>query len=231
MEGRYAGLNAGVNRQDINRQDIDRQDINRQDINRQDVNRQDVNRQAMGAEPRLVHQPELLMMGVEVQFAPSQPVQPGSASLTKLWNRFLAEQMLFDIADAVNPQILYGLYTDYRQTAPDQTNSSRPSQHQNGCLTVPETNVLIVATQVSSIDNPPECMVGLTIPSARYLVFNARDGSGEATLQIWQQVWDYFSAEASRHSQPAGGCTYSRAYTIDFERHESDQTSVYIAVK
>jgi predicted transcriptional regulator YdeE len=204
MEGRYAKLNAGVNRP--------------------------VSSPVTGAKPRLVDQPELLMMGIEVQLATQQRVQPGSTDLTKLWNRFLSEQLLFDIPEAINPQILYGLYTDYSKTDYSQPGSKQPhldhcrndnrNDSRNGSQTC-WSQALIVATQVSSIDNPPESMVGLAIPPARYLVFSAPHGSGSA--QIWQQVWDYFAAEP--------GDTHRRAYTIDFERHELDQISVYIAVK
>lgn len=191
MEGRYAGLNAGVNEQ--------------------------LTGGKPGGKPRLVHQPELMMMGVEVQLTPGQTVQPGSTNLAQIWRRFLAEQMLSDIPDAVNPQILHGLYTDY-------TDHSNPSliQHHRSRSPFPNlsSTVLIVATEVSSIDNPPEGMVGLVIPAARYLMFGPVNGESTAR-QTWQQVGDYFAADGA----------YSRAYTIDFERHESGQISVYVAVQ
>ncbi|MFM7427086.1 MAG: GyrI-like domain-containing protein [Elainella sp.] len=191
MEGRYAGLNVGVNEQLT----------------------EQLTEQFTEAKPLLVHQPERMMMGVEVQLTPEQTVQPGSADLVKIWNRFLTEQMLDDIPDVINPQILYGLYADY--------SNSSPVRHCRPALTQFST-ILIVATEVSSIDNPPEGMVGLAIPAADYLMFSAGQ---QPALRTWQQIWSYFAEVATCES------AHRRAYTIDFERHEADRVDIYVAVQ
>lgn len=154
--------------------------------------------------PRLVQRDEMLVMGMEVHTTNQRESNPTTAEIPKLWNHFLEEQLWLDIPDPVHPQVRYGVYTDYT------------TDHLG-------EYAAIVATEVSSIDNPPESMVGLAIPAGEYLVFSAIGISPEAIIQTWQQICDYF----------ASGTSYQRAFTTDFECHDSqqEQIRIYIAVK
>jgi predicted transcriptional regulator YdeE len=152
--------------------------------------------------PQLVQRDEVLVMGVEVRTAHQREMNSTTAEIPKLWNRFLAEQLWLGISESINTQILYGIYTNY------------------DCQQFGEYSA-IVAVEVSSIDNPSENMVGITLPAGRYLLFRAGGSSPEAIKQTWQQIWDYFSS----------GSPHQRAFTIDFEQYESEQVSIYISIK
>lgn len=152
--------------------------------------------------PRLVQLDEMLVMGVEVRTSNSREMNPATAEIPKLWNHFIEEQLWLDIPDPINPQIRYAVYTDYI--------SNHLGEY-----------AAIVATEVSSIDNPPESMVGVTIPAGRYLIFTATSTSRAVVVQTWQHIWDYFAL----------GCRYQRAFTTDFERYDPEQVRIYIAIK
>lgn len=147
-------------------------------------------------QPQLLQLSETLLMGIELRAQ-----QPNTARFSQLWDRFLAEQMQLNIADSINAERLYGLYTDYSDDCRDYA--------------------LILATEVCSIDNPPENMVGIAIPAGCYLRFEANSAPANAATQLWPQIWRYFEAT------PA----HQRAFTTDFELYEPQQTSIYIALK
>jgi predicted transcriptional regulator YdeE len=152
-------------------------------------------------QPQLVQRQETLVMGVELRARQ----QPDTARFSQLWNWFLAEQMQLDIADSINAQTLYGLYTDYSSDRREYS--------------------LILATEVCSIDNPLENMVGIVIPAGYYLRFEANGAPADAAAQLWPQIWCYFE------TAPADIPTSQRAFTTDFELYEPQQTSIYIAVR
>lgn len=152
--------------------------------------------------PQVVHRDETLVMGVEVRTSTQREMNFETAEIPKLWNRFLAEQIWLDIPDVVNSQTFYGVYTDYATEALGEYS-------------------LVLAAEVTSIDNPPESMVGIAIPEGQYLVFSAVDCRPEAVIQTWQQIGGYFSP----------GSRYQRAFTTDFELYEQQQVHIYIAVK
>lgn len=152
--------------------------------------------------PQLIYRDETLVMGVEVRTTAQKERDSETSEIPKLWNRFWAEQLWLDIPDAINPDAFYGVYTDY---------DSDPFGPYS----------LILATEVSSIDNPPESMVGLVLSAGRYLVFGAPGALPEAVARTWQQIGDYFAANPR----------YQRTYTTDFELYEPQQVNIYIAVK
>jgi predicted transcriptional regulator YdeE len=163
-----------------------------------------------------------LIMGIETRTSSLREANPQTAAIPQLWHQFLTEQLWLTIPDVVNPQVLYGIYTDY-DACEDLAQASDEKCHATSTLSYR----LIVAAEVSNIDNPPEQMVGITIPSARYLVFSsiATDrpaDTAQETRQTWQQIWHYFSY---------ADLPYQRAYTTDFECYGQDRISVYVAVR
>lgn len=150
-------------------------------------------------QPRRVQRAESYVMGIELCTANPQTVNPVPTE-PKLWHRS-AEALLRNIPDLVQPEVLYAVYTDY---------GSDPHEYS-----------VIVAVEVSSIDNPPENMVGLSISAGEYLVFEAVGHPPDAVTQAWQQIEAYFTA----------GCRYQRAFTTDFEIYNQQQVKIYIAIK
>lgn len=174
-------------------------------------------------QPQLVQRQETLVMGIELRTTNRQEMNPDTAGIPQLWHQFLTErQPSHDgVAPSQSPlsqsplsqspssqsppseaQPVYGVYTDY---ASDELGEYS----------------LILATEVSSIDNPPEHQVGIAIPSGCYLLFEGSGDPAAAAIQTWRQIWHYF-----RHNSP-----YQRAFTTDFELYEPQQTSIYIAVR
>lgn len=153
--------------------------------------------------PQLVQQTEILVMGIEVRTSYQQEMNSATAEIPRLWQRFLAEQLWLAIPESIPSQGFYGVYTDYE---------GNPTCEYS----------LIVAGEVSSIDNPPEHMVGLTIPAREYLVFRSINSSPQAIQQLWQQINDYFANAGTPHQ---------RAFTTDFELHEPQQVSIHIAIR
>jgi predicted transcriptional regulator YdeE len=151
-------------------------------------------------QPRRVQRAESYVMGIELCVANPTAAHPVTAEIPKLWQRFSAEALL-DIPDPVDPGVLYGVYTDY---------SSDPQRQHS----------VIMAVEVSSIDNPPENMVGILIPAGDYLVFEASGTSPVAVSQAWQQVEAYLATSP-----------YKRAFTTDFERYDQQQVKIYVAIK
>jgi len=150
-------------------------------------------------QPQLVQRRETLVMGIEL--SANWPIHPTAAEIPQLWTRFWAEQRQCDRVDSVNAQTLYAVYSDYASNRRDSS--------------------LILATEVGSIDNPPENMVGIPIPAGYYLLFGGDGSPVDTAMQIWPQVWSYFD----------GDPPYQRAFTTDFELYKPQQTSLYIAVK
>ncbi|MBF2002959.1 MAG: effector binding domain-containing protein [Synechococcales cyanobacterium C42_A2020_086] len=157
-------------------------------------------------QPQWVQTQEMLVMGVEVRTTHAQEANPATAQIPALWNRVLTERLLDQIPSRVTPPLLLGVYTNY-------LNADRGEYS------------LIVATEVSDIDNPVEGMVGLTIPAADYLVFTAAGQSPESIRQVWHEARQYFAGSA-RTKPP-----FERTYTLDFERYHEAGLSLYIAVR
>lgn len=60
------------------------------------------------------------------------------------------------------------------------------------------------------------------VDSGEYLVFSNKGSMPSMVVELWQQIWAYFSAE---------GCEYERAYRTDFEKYKSeDEVEIYIGV-
>lgn len=150
-------------------------------------------------QPRRVQRAESYVMGIELYVTNPTAANPVTAEIPKLWHRFCAKD-LRNIPDPVQPEVLYSVYTDY--------SGDHPRQYS-----------VIVAVEVSSIDNPPENMVGLSIPAGDYLVFEAVETSPNAVTQTWQQIESYMA-----------GSPYQRAFTTDFERYDQQQVKIYIAI-
>lgn len=59
------------------------------------------------------------------------------------------------------------------------------------------------------------------ITAGQYLAFSGKGSMPEVVIQVWQQIWDYFSKENS----------YTRLFTTDFELYPSaEEVVIYIAV-
>lgn len=156
-------------------------------------------------EPTIVECPEIKVVGVEIRTTNRDETQPSKAQIPGLWGRFLGERLAERIPNQRERGVLLATYTRYE------------SDH-----TGPYS--LILGAEVTTLDDVPEGMVGLTVHAARYLVFAAQGKMPEAIFMTWSLIWGYFS-DTSR---------YQRAFTADFERHDTENPSrvdIHIAVR
>lgn len=61
------------------------------------------------------------------------------------------------------------------------------------------------------------------LPAGEYLVFSGEGEMPQVVIDVWQEIWRYFSGV---------DCIHQRAYTADFECYTSENSvDVYIAIK
>lgn len=137
--------------------------------------------------------------GFAVRTSNAKEMDADSAKIGSLWARFYAEA--FPKLDE-NANV-YGVYTNYES---DFTG---------------DYDVLASATTLT-----PESLPGAVqthIESGKYLTFSAKGEMPQVVIDLWGEVWRYFSDE---------NCPHVRAYTTDFEFYKSqDEVEISIALK
>ena len=129
---------------------------------------------------------EKKIIGIETRTTNRAEANSQSGKIGPLWQKFF--QVEGGIPNKKNANLILGTYTKYESDF-------------NGEYT------LIVSSEVTTLDNVPDGMVGTTIPAGRYLVFTAKGEIPQALIETWMSILDYFSRESK----------YQRAYTTDFE--------------
>jgi predicted transcriptional regulator YdeE len=104
-----------------------------------------------------------------------------------LWERFYDEHCADKIPNRVD-QALMAIYTDYE-----------------GDYTQPYT--FMIGCEVSSLEEIPEDMVGIEIPSANYAVFVTQGPFPQCVIDTWQTIWN---------------SDLNRTYAFDFEIYGAD---------
>lgn len=145
------------------------------------------------------------IIGIEVRTSNQMEADPRTAKIPGLWKKFLEERAEEKIPNRKTAHTLLAAYTHYESDY-------------NGPYS------LIASSEVSSLDDIPAGMVGITIPAAKYLVFTAKGEMPDALIETWGYIWKYFSKPSN----------YKRAYTADFELYEKTKNSevdIYIAIR
>ena len=153
-------------------------------------------------EPNIVTQDEKKIIGVEARTSNREESNLQTGKIPALWQKFFQIEAIIPNRKTTNT--ILGTYTSYESDYKGEYS-------------------LIVSSEVSSLDEVPEEMVGATIPSARYLVFTAEGEVPAALIRAWEYIWKYFSDNPP----------YERAYTTDFELHDKRNQSkvdLYIAI-
>lgn len=62
------------------------------------------------------------------------------------------------------------------------------------------------------------------VQADKYLVFSAQGEIPNVCIELWKEIWGYFSSEI---------CEYERLYTTDFESYSNCKSGIeiYIAIK
>ncbi len=157
----------------------------------------------MNPEPTLTTLPAFRVVGIETRTDNASEMDVSTARIARLWERFFHEGVMEIIPGKTSDGVPLGVYTDYE------------SDH-NGAYT------LMIGVETAANTTVPEGMRALEIPSGKYLVFVAEGQMPEALVNMWVHIWDYFSRDVG----------FRRAYTADFERHESHSRAlIHIAIQ
>ena len=128
----------------------------------------------------------------------------GGKDIENLWGKFMGEDIFEKIPNKTSYDV-YGIYTDYE------------SDH-TGNYTA------IVGCHVSSLEEIPENMVGITIPASNYEIFTAKGKTPECVYGKWTDIWEDKALE--------------RTYSTDFEVYGTKsqnpieaEVDIFIAVR
>jgi predicted transcriptional regulator YdeE len=150
----------------------------------------------------------LRFIGVEVRTSNDIEASPVTAKIPGIWQQCVEEQLFEQIQHRINPDVWYGVYTKYES---DYTGEYS----------------FAVAAEVDRVLSVPEGFVNVTLPPATYLVFPCSGALPYAVIEVWKQIWDYFTHLPK----------YRRTYTGDFERYEPHEVGeparveVYVSVE
>lgn len=136
--------------------------------------------------------------GYTVRTTNAAEFEPTTAKIGDLWQQFYAELAPKLTANSS----IYGLYTNYA------------SDH-NGAFDVVAGASALKLEAASDVP-------AFKIPAGNYLKFSATGTMPDAVIQLWGDVWKYFSA---------ADCPHQRAYTTDVEHYlSSNDVAIYIAI-
>ena len=141
---------------------------------------------------------EIKVVGLSVRTNNSSEMDPSTAKIGSLWEKFYAE-----IAPGLNQKSrVFGLYTNY-----DADHTGKFD--------------VVACSDYLNIENTQELKKYTIIPG-KYVIFKAKGEMPTVVVELWEQVWTYFSSES---------CQYRRAFTTDFELYRSEnEIEIYISV-
>ncbi|MBF0105901.1 MAG: AraC family transcriptional regulator [Deltaproteobacteria bacterium] len=152
--------------------------------------------------PTLKHIDPTLVVGVNARTTNQTEWKSDTAKLPALWKNFFTMNVCSTIPNAIEGNQIYGVYSDYESDY-------------NGAYTV------TAGKRVSESKNLPQGLTPVNIESGTYLVFEGRGPLPEIVIQLWQEIWSYFSKPQSP----------KRKYTTDFELYKPDGwVAVHVAV-
>ena len=139
------------------------------------------------------------IQGLSIRTNNADEMEPSTAKIGLLWQEFHDEFAAILAEDTT----VYGVYFDYESDA-------------SGDFT-------LVAGSDMFEDWEGVSLQPVHIEAGHYLVFRAEGEMPQAVIAVWQQIWEYFSAQ---------NCPHRRLYRTDFERYiGSDKVQVYIGVQ
>ncbi|KZN14893.1 GyrI-like domain-containing protein [Marinomonas sp. TW1] len=134
--------------------------------------------------------------GLSVRTTNAAEMKPATAKIGALWAKFYA-----DLSPMLDPHSrVFGLYTHYE------------SDH-TGAFDVVACSDSLTGKNLEEHQ----------IQAGNYVKFIGTGDMPQAVIDLWGEVWDYFSADK---------CAHTRAFTTDFECYKGErEVEIYIAVK
>lgn len=155
--------------------------------------------------PQLRTHQGMKFIGVEIKTSNRLELNETTAQIPAFQKKFHQENIEAKIPNRVDSDLYFAIYTNYEK------------DHRGPYS-------FILSAEVNTLDAVPEGMVGVTIPTSRYLVFTAEGRMPDAVNRTWKDILIYF----------ANNRTYQRSYTADFEVYDKEcpnVVDVYVAVK
>ncbi len=153
--------------------------------------------------PRKLKCPPLRFVGVTVRTRNADEMNPATARIPTLWQRFYRDGIAQHIPARQDQDGAYGVYFDY-------------AGERHGDYSVLAGCTVDVSARRDGLHT-------VVTTHADYLVFPAQGPMPQAIVETWQRIGDYFE----RNPTP------TRAYTVDFERYDltdAQHADIYIAV-
>jgi predicted transcriptional regulator YdeE len=147
--------------------------------------------------PKIVEKPAFRLIGIEARTSNAGEIDPATARIPGLWEKFGAESLPGHIPHQTEPGVVYGVYSDFEDGADGQY-------------------TLMAGCAVTANAEPPGTLVTRDVPAATYAVFTSDQGAmPDIVINAWAEIWD-MSTEAM------GG---ERAFTGDFEVYDDRAVS------
>ncbi|AWF81816.1 hypothetical protein BTJ40_13820 [Microbulbifer sp. A4B17] len=139
------------------------------------------------------------LVGFYTRTKNADEADPQKAKIAPIWNKFGAEA-----APKLrgNPKV-FGVYSNYE------------SDH-TGLFDV------YACSDMLSMDMSEE-FKEIQIQPGKYLIFSAKGDMPQVVIDLWSEVWGYFTAE---------DCPHKRAFTTDFEQYvDGNEVQIAIGIK
>ena len=138
---------------------------------------------------------KLNVTGISVRTKNADEINPSTAKIGSLWEKFYAE-----LAPKLDQNShIYGLYINYES---DQTGSFD----------------IVACSDSLTVNNLEKHQIN----AGKYLKFEGAGDMPQAVVDLWQEVWGYFSSD---------GCEHTRAFTTDFELYKNEkEIEIYISI-
>jgi len=148
---------------------------------------------------RIQHIESINVVGIRVRTKNIDERNPETAKIGKLWSDFYSK-----VFSRLNGQSrVYGVYTKYESD-------------QNASFDV-------IACSDPYTTAPLEDTVNVRIESGKYRVFAGQGEMPQIVIDLWEQVWSYFSSP---------NCHHTRVYRTDFECYKNkNEVEIFIGIK
>jgi len=154
-------------------------------------------------EPKRITISSFSVAGIGVRTINSDELNPSSAKLPSLWQRFFRDGVLTRVPNQIPNSPVFGVYSHYESEA-------------SGFYTV---------TAGMAISGPPPSPSEFTtvdIKEGEYLVFEAKGPMPQAVIGAWMRVWTFFEKNEK----------IIRRFATDFEEYRSaDEVAIHIGIK
>jgi len=135
--------------------------------------------------------------GLKVRTTNQDEMTEGKGKIGSLWQSFF-ETIAPNLKEDA---LIYGVYSNYE------------SDHTGLFDVYAATNQPLNEQKVETVD----------INEGQYLKFHKTGEMPQAVIELWTEVWNYFSDD---------NCQHERAYTTDFELYKGlDEVEIAIAIK